>query len=99
MSVAAVSWVLKATKAMPAGRRMVLIAAADYAGAHGFWASLASLGEMAGCSDTSARRALEDAEKRGWITPIPSNDPGGPEQFRSLRGDRKPRLWAFTALL
>jgi len=100
MSVAAVSWVLKATKAMPAGRRMVLIAAADYAGAHGFfWASLASLGEMAGCSDTSARRALQDAEERGWITAIAAKDPRVPEQFRVLRGDRKPRLWAFTELL
>ena len=100
MSVAAVSWVLKATKAMPAGRRMVLIAAADYAGQHGFfWASLASMGEMAGCSDTSARRALQDAEERGWITAIAAKDPRVPEQFRVLRGDRKPRLWAFTELL
>lgn len=100
VSAEATSWVLRNTKGLHAARRMVLVAAADKTGYHGMcWASLPTLAEEADCSVDTVRRALEDATERGWIIPIAGDDPRIPAEWKSLRPDRKTRVWAFVALI
>jgi len=100
VSADATSWVLRNTKGLHATRRMVLVAAADKTGYHGIcWASLPTLAEEADCSVDTVRRALEDATNRGWIIPIAEDDTRAPAEWKSLRPDRKTRIWAFAALI
>lgn len=99
MSTAAVAWVLAETREMQAGRRMILVAAADKVGHEGVvYASLGSLAEVAGCSPDTVRRALDEAVERGWLQQLQWNDRRIPASFHQIRTDRRPNTYKFTGL-
>lgn len=100
MSLEASAWVLRHTRGMDPARRMVLVATADYASKDGIvFASLASISDVAGCSTQTARRTLREAVTREWLTELEPTDLRIPVEFRRIRRDRQPTVYAFTGLL